>query len=585
MHVVAESLEPRRFLSAGDLDPSFGTGGKVRVSVSTSDDGIRALTVQQDGRIIAAGFSGQRLALTRHEPGGALDASFGVMGKYISDLPETSAAALGLQPDGKILVAGRALSATTNNDFALFRFLPNGTPDSTFGSGGIIRTDFYGRHDEAVALKVLPDDSIVLGGIVTTFSGTTNFALAKFGPDGQLDGAFGDGGLVSTDFGAGNDWVKEMAVQSDGRIILGGYSFQGSTYYGFSFARYLPNGTLDGSFGTGGKARHDVVPNEQDDLAAFGLQADGRIVATGKFGGTQMVTVRFLSNGARDTSFSTNIITLNGAPISLAVAQDNQILIAGYSAGDFALVRLHGNGAPDTTFGDGGRVLTDFEFSPDYAYAVMIQPDRKIIVGGSTVGFNRDEFAIARYIPGSGSPVMPPVATGEFRYLTAPHKLTFSLSHDVGASLGVDDLVLINVSNGTSPAPGAVTLAYDSATNVATFSFPGLPGGLLPDGRWRATLLASGVSDRYGNRLDGDGDGVPGDDLVYQFFHLTGDANHDARVNLQDFNVMAGNFGRTGGDYSQGDFNYDGVVNLADFNLLAGHFGTVLAPSSTTDAR
>ena len=117
-----------------------------------------------------------------------------------------------------------------------------------------------------------------------------------------------------------------------------------------------------------------------------------------------------------------------------------------------------------------------------------------------------------------------------------------------------------------------INAAYDAGTNTATFTFPGFTSGILPDGRYRATLQASGISQQ------------PAQNTVFEFFFLNGDATRDARVNLNDFNVLAANFGQTPRDFTQGDFNYDNTVTLDDFNILAARFGATVAPASTPAA-
>jgi hypothetical protein len=138
----------------------------------------------------------------------------------------------------------------------------------------------------------------------------------------------------------------------------------------------------------------------------------------------------------------------------------------------------------------------------------------------------------------------------------------------VQASLAASDLQLTNLTTGQVVSPSSMDLDYDSSSNTATFTFPGYPGAVLPDGNYRAVIEAEDVTDASGNPL-------PSDHL-YEFFHLTGDANRDRRVNLQDFNILASNFGRSDRDFTQGDFNYDDVVNLVDFNYFASKFGTEL---------
>jgi hypothetical protein len=159
-----------------------------------------------------------------------------------------------------------------------------------------------------------------------------------------------------------------------------------------------------------------------------------------------------------------------------------------------------------------------------------------------------------------------------------PHQLRFAFSEDVSESLTADDLVLRNTTTNQLVDAKDLALAYDLATNTATFTFPGFANGVLADGRYTATLPANSVTDRAGNALAAD--------ATLDFFFLQADANHDARVNLGDFNTLAANFGQGSRTFSQGDFNYDGTVNLLDFNLLAGRFGAVIAPvKSATSLR
>ena len=157
-----------------------------------------------------------------------------------------------------------------------------------------------------------------------------------------------------------------------------------------------------------------------------------------------------------------------------------------------------------------------------------------------------------------------------------PTSSTIQFSEDVSATLSLTDIAVENLT--TSSTFNPTLLSYNSSTQVATFSFP---AGAIPDGSYRATLIASGITDLAGNALDGDGDGTPGGDWTLDFFFLQGDANHDRKVNVLDFGILATNFGTTGKIFSQGDFNYDGKVNVLDFGILASRFGTILAPDGS----
>lgn len=149
-----------------------------------------------------------------------------------------------------------------------------------------------------------------------------------------------------------------------------------------------------------------------------------------------------------------------------------------------------------------------------------------------------------------------------------PHQVRFTFSENVAASLAPEDLAVTRLDDNSVVPPGLMAVTYRAQNNTASFRFPGLPGGVLPDGNYRAILTAAGVTDAFGNPLGG------GDETV-EFFVFAGDANHDRIVNIADFSVLAGNFNLPG-TFSQGDFNYDGSVGIADFSILASKFNTTL---------
>jgi hypothetical protein len=165
------------------------------------------------------------------------------------------------------------------------------------------------------------------------------------------------------------------------------------------------------------------------------------------------------------------------------------------------------------------------------------------------------------------APPAPMVTASNFVFANAPQRLTFTFDQNVGASLDLGDITVQQLPGG--PFINPTGLSYNAGTNTATFSFT----GILPDGDFRATLLAAGITNAGGTPLPAN--------VIHNFFFMQGDANHDRRVNLDDFNILAANFGQSPRDFTQGDFNYTGNVNLDDFNILAARFGNVLAgPSS-----
>jgi hypothetical protein len=176
--------------------------------------------------------------------------------------------------------------------------------------------------------------------------------------------------------------------------------------------------------------------------------------------------------------------------------------------------------------------------------------------------------------PGAPNGVSPLTATGEFVEVAA-HRLLFKFSKDVSATFDVADLQLVNLTTGLTIDPATIAVTFDPASDIATFTFPGQPDQRLPIGRYRATLLAGGVS-AGGVALDGNANGTPGDNYAFDFLHLPGDMNGDGRVNFTDYQLLERSYGRTNATWADGDWNYDGVVNDPDTVILLRAINTVL---------
>ena len=222
--------------------------------------------------------------LIRGRRPGNLDPTFGSAGKVTTDFAGGSDLAFGvaLQPDGKIVAAGTATrGATIFSDFALARYNPDGSLDATFGSGGKVTTDFTGNFDQANAVALQPNGKIVAAG--STGDGTSHdFALARYNPDGSLDATFGSGGKVITDFTGGSDQAFGVALQPNGKIVAAGTAHTG-TILEFALVRYKKHGGLDPSFGSGGKVTTDFT-GSNDVAGGVALQPDRKIVAVGHAG-------------------------------------------------------------------------------------------------------------------------------------------------------------------------------------------------------------------------------------------------------------------------------------------------------------
>jgi uncharacterized delta-60 repeat protein len=348
--------------AAGDLDTAFGTGGRLTTDFAGSEDAVAALVIQPDGKLLAAGRattdlsavfpSGLDFALARYNPDGSLDTSFGIGGKITTDFAGDFdvVTALVLQSDGKLVAAGIS-GAGARAVFALARYLPGGSLDPSFGSGGKLTTDFAGGESRPTALVLQPDGKLVAAGAAAT-STDHDFALVRYNTDGSLDASFGNGGRLTTDFSGSTDELTALVLQPDGKLVAAGYTFTGAGW-DFALARYHSNGSLDTAFGTGGKVTTDFADGH-DTLMALVLQPDGKLVAGG------------------NTSTA--------------------------STGDFALARYNPDGNLDVSFGDGGKRTTDFAGLFERITALILQPNGKVIAAGlALTNDSRFDFALARY--------------------------------------------------------------------------------------------------------------------------------------------------------------------------------------------
>jgi len=427
----------------GDLDPTFGTDGKVLTDFDHSTDIANAVAIQADGKLVVVGttyqdndFSDEDFAVARYNPDGTLDKTFGVGGKVQTDFPGLAAVASSVvvQPDGKMVVAGGAFPLFTFlGDFKMVRYNSNGSLDSSFGDGGIVTTTFpEGSYAFDVALQA--DGKIIAAGTVFVDfnpgeSSNTDFALARYNPDGTPDATFGNGGQVSTDFLGLEDDAFSVLIQPDGKIVAVGSANDPATFYDFAAVRYLSNGTLDTTFGVAGKVHTDFGDQNFDRARSAVLQPDGQIVAAGfaisQNGGVQNFAVaRYTSDGILDTSFGTdgmtqidfgsccqsaNKVLLQGNGTTIAVGYAN----TESSDSDFLLTRLTPDGSLDLTFGAGGKVRTSFGDLNGGANGAVLQPDGKIVaVGFQATGLKLfADFALARYRNGEGPPPPTPTPT------------------------------------------------------------------------------------------------------------------------------------------------------------------------------
>ena len=234
------------------------------------------------------------------------------------------------------------------------------------------------------------------------------------------------------------------------------------------------------------------------------------------------------------------------------------------ATGHATLVFWRANGVPMPAGSGGGTVASaTFTVASSATNNTTVPIELDGNPGGSGLVFSFDDGSVLV------DAVAPSILADNYKYQTAPHKLEFTFSEDVAASLVSGDFVVTNTTTNTTIPAADFALTYNVGTNVATLSY--VPsGGVLPDGNYTVSITAGNVTDAAGNPLAAN--------FGTTFFFLMGDANHDGRVNLNDFNILAANFGQSPRDFTQADFDYNGVVNLNDFNILASRFGTVLGP-------
>lgn len=267
----------------GDFDPSFDADGRVLTHFGGFEGAI-AVLVQSDGKLVAGGFSNATtptsndFALARYNPDGRLDAGFGAGGLVLTAFGgQDFVISLVQQADGKLVAAGGS-NVAGDLDFALARYNPDGSLDPSFGSAGRVLSGFGGGEERVEALIQQPDDKLVAAGESRPID-TPDFTLARYNADGSLDPSFGVGGRVITNFiGNSDDVAEELVLQSDGKLVAAGRS-NATGRFDVALVRYLPNGSLDASFGSGGFVRTDFTSSTTP-LAFVGLalQTDARLV-------------------------------------------------------------------------------------------------------------------------------------------------------------------------------------------------------------------------------------------------------------------------------------------------------------------
>ena len=346
----------------GQLDPTFGSDGKVRVETGTSNTGFYKTVRLPNGSIIAVGACSNgaetQFCAAKFSTNGEIDFSFGSGGIATVSLSSQSHAAAALVVDsiGRITLGGSCV----NSGFCMARFLADGSLDTSFNSGGTVVTNIGGQLTH---LLLEPMDGVIAVGQCRTAATTTKFCMVKYQSNGAIDVSFGTNGVVQTELvaavGSGGTFAEAAAVQPDGKLIVGGYCYSGLSPPTTCVARYDANGSLDPTFNGSGSL----------------------IVNLGGVASMQAIS----SSGVRDLAVQTD-----GSILMAVACQDG-------AQADVCVGKLHGNGRLDTSFGTRGASIFFDASGSEHANGIYVESSGRIVLSSQCVGASRIFFDVCLF--------------------------------------------------------------------------------------------------------------------------------------------------------------------------------------------
>jgi uncharacterized delta-60 repeat protein len=396
-----------RYNADGSLDIAFGESGIV--SERTPQGGLdpEGLVIQRDGKILLAGTTSDLASATvgfglaRYNSDGSLDAAFGNAGRVLTLVGqgEADAHAVALQPDGSILVAGSGFADKGGeSEFAVVRYTSSGSLDAGFGLGGMVLTSVGQSGGEARAIAVQPDGRMIVAGTAfATAEHDDAFAVTRYTPDGSVDPTFGNNGLAITELTTtpGPARGNAVVVEQDGTIVAAG---SGGGHDGsLALVRYTPSGSPS-----------PTTTRLQSSAQGYALaaQPDGRLLVAGGVGsadGQAFCLTRYMPDGSLDATFgaggtvTTSFDGGGSGAHGLLVQPDDKIVLVGAGSGGFAAARYNVDGTPDQSFGNGGKLVTMVSNAGSFPAAVALEADGKLVSMGLTY------FYVPP--PGSGPPL------------------------------------------------------------------------------------------------------------------------------------------------------------------------------------
>ncbi|NLR58820.1 T9SS type A sorting domain-containing protein [Chitinophaga polysaccharea] len=383
------------------LDSSFGVNGKLIYSTpSTYTSEFDGISVQPDGKIISVGSWLQYQVVLRCKPDGHPDSSFGVNGIFSRSFSSLNFIYrdIVLLSNSKILLGGDDAA----NNHSLFRLNSNGTPDSTFGNNGYVSAS-AGGQGYYVAMSLQPDGKIITMGTIITGAGNV-IAIVRFMANGTVDSSFGINGRVATYIGNYGATPGAITVQPDGKILVGTQAYKNQQISAFACLRYLPVGSLDTTFNHTGIAWGTT--GFLTYVKTMALQPDGKIILGGAINGN-LVLQRLDSNGIADSSFGNNSIASADTCVAscMALRNNGSIVIGGYTTAnkeDWAVMQFKPGGTLDSSFGQYGKIFTEVGPGNDRMYDIALQADGKVVACGTycktaTSSGAQVDAAIVRY--------------------------------------------------------------------------------------------------------------------------------------------------------------------------------------------
>jgi uncharacterized delta-60 repeat protein len=350
-----------RFTTDGKLDKTFGNKGVTITDAGSETDALASVAIQSNGKIVAGGQTSRnginQFALIRYTNDGIVDSSYGSQGLVITNFGNAcNINSIALTTDNKVVAVGNYNNGSAG-DFAIARYLKTGALDPTFNGNGEVTSNF-GNSDNAISVAIDTAGKIVVGGYYTDPSNNSHFEIARYSTNGSLDPTFNGSGVTGTNFGNNQEYLSAIALQSNGEIIAGGNSWGGESYSELAFARFNANGSIDSSFGINGQTLDPMGSNDYDYLYFLTIAANGQIFSGGY-------------------TLSDNI-------------------------GYFTLLRLDPNGSLDNSFASAGNLLYFYPGNSIGYLSAMVQNDGKIVVNGATSEASIPNF-LARFNPDGSS--------------------------------------------------------------------------------------------------------------------------------------------------------------------------------------